>query len=144
MRRDRDVLARPPSDAAYRRELQSRAFDYISEHPSAVPKAFFWNGLVRTWDVWRPARVLDQTRFDGRVRGVEAVAVIMYWPLLALALAGLWRHRRHRDLVAGVLALALASSIVLTAAAAIRYRVPFEPLIVVLACSLLAPRPERS
>ncbi len=138
VRRDRDVFTRPRSDAEFRSALQHRAFDYIAEHPSSVPKAFFWNGLVRTWDVWRPSRIVGQTRFDGRVRRVEAVALVMYWPLLALALAGLWCHR-SRDLVAGVLALALASSVLFTIAAATRYRVPFEPLIVILACSLLAP-----
>jgi len=138
VRRDLDVYATPRSDVALRTELQSRAFGYIREHPSSVPKAFFWNGLVRTWDVWRPSRVLNQTRYDGRVRRVEMAALVMYWALLALALAGLWRHRRRRDLVAGVLALALASSVLFTIAAATRYRVPFEPLIVVLACSLLA------
>lgn len=140
VRRDRDVVRRPRSDAEFRSVLQKRARAYIREHPSSLPKAFFWNGLVRTWEIQRPSRILDQVRFDGRSRGVEKVALAAYWILLALAIAGLWRHRRRRDLVAGVLALALASSLLFTIAAATRYRVPFEPLIVILACSLLAPR----
>ena len=140
VRRDRDVVLRPRSDAEFRSVLQGRARDYVREHPSSVPKAFFWNGLVRTWEIQRPSRILDQARFEGRSRTVEKVALAAYWILLALAIAGLWRQRHRRDLVAGVLALALASSILFTIAAATRYRVPFEPLIVILACSLLAPR----
>jgi 4-hydroxybenzoate polyprenyltransferase len=88
--------------------------------------------------------VLDQVRYDGRVRWVEAVGLAMYWPLLVLALAGLWRHRRRRALLWPVLALALASSVLFTIAAASRYRVPLEPLVVIFACSLLArPAAER-
>jgi 4-amino-4-deoxy-L-arabinose transferase-like glycosyltransferase len=140
VRRDRDVIAHKRPDAEFRRVLQDRAFDYIREHPGSVPKAFFWNGLARTWDIWRPSKVLGQARFEGRSRAVEAVALGMYWVLLAFALAGLWRHRDRRDVVAGVLALALASSVLFTIAAATRYRVPLEPLVVIMACSLLAPR----
>ena len=95
---------------------------------------------MRTWEIQRPSRILDQARFEGRSRTVEKVALAAYWVLLVLAIAGLWRQRHRRDLVAGVLALALASSVLFTIAAATRYRVPLEPLIVILACSLLAPR----
>jgi len=61
--------------------------------------------------------------------------------LFVLALAGLWRRRRRRELVWPVLALALAASIVFTIDSGTRYRAPLEPLIAVLACSaVLVPR----
>jgi len=50
---------------------------------------------------------------------------------------GLWRLRRRRELVLPVLAMALAASVVFTVAAATRYRLPLEPLIVILACAAL-------
>ena len=64
--------------------------------------------------------------------------------LLPLALIGLWRARRRRALVLGVLAMALAASVVFTADSGTRYRAPLEPLIAVLACSaVLVPRAAR-
>ena len=137
--RDRDIFRKPRPEATFRRQLQRRAIDYVLDHPTSVPKAFFWNGVLRTWDLTTPSEVLDQTRYDGRVRWVEGVALAMYWPLLVLALIGLWRQRHRRELVWPVMGLALLSSVVFTIAAASRYRVPLEPLVVIFACSLLAP-----
>lgn len=136
-RRDADVIKRPRSDVAFRDELEQRALDYVREHPSSLPKAFFWNGLSRTWDVRRPARALDEVPFEGRTRAVAAVGLAIYYVLLIGALVGLWRLRSRREIVLPVLALALGASIVFTVAAATRYRVPLEPLVVLLACAAL-------
>ncbi len=122
-------------DAELRDELQSRAFDYIEDNPEAIPKAFFWNGLSRTWDVRSPDRILDEVGYEGRDRRVAKIGMIGYWLLLIGALIALWRERRRTTLVVPVLTGALAMSIVFTVAAGTRYRVPFEPILVVLACS---------
>lgn len=103
--------------------------------PLSVPRAFFWNGLSRLWDVRNPARALDEVPFEGRSEAVTAVGLALYLPLLALALWALWRHRARRALVLPVLAIALAASVVYTSASGTRYRAPLEPLIVALACS---------
>lgn len=142
--RDFDLLGEPRPDAQLRRELIDRAREYLVANPAAVPQAFFWNGLSRTWDIRRPARVLAEAPYEGRSKAVALVGLALYWLLLPLAIAGLWRWRARRELVLPVIAVAAASSIVFTVAALSRYRAPIEPLIVILACAalpLLAPRP---
>lgn len=139
--RDRDLpaRARTMTDTEFRAELQRRMREYIKEHPESVPKAFFWNGLSRLWDIRRPARVLDEARLDGRTPSVAAVGLGMYYLVLPLALLALWRLRGRRALVAPLLAMAFASSVIYTLDSGTRYRAPFEPVLVVLAaCSAVA------
>ena len=137
-KREADLFDGPPiPDAEFRAELQSRARDYVKEHPSSVPKAFFWNGLSRTWDIRRPAYAIDEVAFEGRNKTVSIVGIALYYVLLLAALVALWRLRARRTLVLPVLAMALAASIVFTTIAATRYRLPLEPMIVILACSQL-------
>jgi 4-amino-4-deoxy-L-arabinose transferase-like glycosyltransferase len=125
------------SEADLHTEMLSRAKDYIEDHPSSVPKAFFWNGIVRTWDLRPPARVLDEAPFEGRNRDVATVGMLVYWVLLAAALVALWRLRARRELVVPLLLGAAAMSVVFTVAAATRYRVPYEPVVVLLASSTI-------
>jgi len=139
--RDRDVFdpAHPRPDAVWRAELLRRARAYVSAHPDAVPKALFWNGLVRTWDLRTPARILDEVPFEGRSRGLTEVGLGMYWVLLALSLAGLWRLRRRLTLFLPVLTAVLAMAVVFTVDGGTRYRAEVEPLVVMLACSSAVP-----
>lgn len=138
--RDRDLFdpAHPLTDAELRARLNARGYAYIRAHPESVPAAFFWNGLSRLWDVRRPAHALGDAPFEGRPRGVAWAALIAYYPIALLALAGLWRLRHRRALVAGLLALALAASVVFTVTGGTRYRAPLEPLLVILAASVAA------
>ena len=129
------LLRTPTSDSEFQENLQQLAFDYIAENPASVPQAFFWNGIVRLWDLRDPSLALVEVPFEGRSVGATQLGLLMYYPLLGLALVALWRHRARRALVLPVLALALAASIVYTGASGTRYRAPLEPLIVVLACS---------
>jgi 4-amino-4-deoxy-L-arabinose transferase-like glycosyltransferase len=136
----REIVRVPRSDGELYRDLNRLAWDYVREHPLSVPQAFFWNGLSRLWDVRRPARVQTEARLENRNRVLSGIGLAMYWPLLALAIAGLvlaWRDGRRR-LVVAVLATALAASVVYTSDATTRYRAPFEPLVVVLAMSTVA------
>jgi len=138
--RDRDLLATPRPELELRKDLIERGREYIKEHPSSVPKAFFWNGLSRTWDIRRPSHVGNETQYDGRKLRVTQAGLAMYWLLLPLAFVGLWRLRRtRRDLVLSVLTSAVAASVVFTIVASTRYRVTFEPLIVILAAAGLLP-----
>jgi len=132
-------LDEPRSDAEFRADLQSPAFEYIQEHPFSVLEAFWWNGLGRFWDLRPPGAALDEAAFQGRSEALRAVGLSMYYLILALALAGLWRSRRRFELVAPVLALAITASLAFTVIAGTRYRAPLEPLLVILAASLLAP-----
>ena len=120
------------TDLELHQELKSRAYDYIRDHPDSLIKAFYWNGLTRTWDIRRPANAV----LEGRDRDLAYVSLFSYWVLLAAALAALWRLRSsHRQLVLVVLASAVSASVVFTTVAATRYRVPLEPVIVILAAS---------
>lgn len=134
--RDRDLFTqRPPlPEPVLRSRLKQRAMDYIRSHPSSVPKAFFWNGLSRLWEIRRPSHALAEVPFQGRVRGVAIAALAFYYVLAPLAVLGLWSVRRRRDLVAGLLMTGLIASIVFTVDSGTRYRATLEPVIVVLAC----------
>ena len=143
--RDVEVLDPPsweatPSEPEIREELISRAREYISDNPDAVPKAIFWNGITRFWDIRRPSNVLADAPFEGRRRSVASVGLAMYYILAPLALYGLWRIRhRHRDFAAFLVFSALAAIFVFSIASTTRYRVPFEPFIVILACAGILP-----
>jgi hypothetical protein len=139
--RDRDVFdpRHPRPDAVWRAELLRRARAYISDHPTSVPKALFWNGLVRTWDVRSPARILDEVPFEARSRHLTEIGLAMYWVLLAVALTGLWRLRRRLTLLLPILAAVAAMAVVFTVDGGTRYRAPVEPLLVVIACSSAVP-----
>jgi len=132
--REAQLFSGPPiSDAEFRTELQHRALHYIKEHPASLPKAFFWNGLSRTWDIRRPQYAIDEVAFEGRNKQVSIVGIAVYYFLLAAALVALWRLRARRTLVFPLLTMALGASVVFTSAAATRYRLPLEPALVVLA-----------
>jgi 4-amino-4-deoxy-L-arabinose transferase-like glycosyltransferase len=134
--RDRDLFdpRHPRGDAALRAELQRRAWAYISKHPTAVPKAFLWNGIVRTWDLRRPSHAFLEIPAEGRTRALAEVAFYAYWLLGALALVALWTVRRRREVVLPLVAIAVATSVVFTTDAGTRYRAPLEPVIAILAC----------
>ncbi len=125
----------PLSDVTLRSRLISAGVTYIKHHPESVPAAFFWNGLSRLWDVRSRSDALVEVPFEGRSRLVTNIGLDMYYVLLALALVGLYRARRRRALVLGILAVALGASIVFTAEAGTRYRAPLEPLIAVIAAA---------
>ena len=125
----------PLSDIELHSRLIHRALSYIGAHPTSVLGAFFWNGLSRLWDVRRRSRSLAEVPFEGRSRLLTNLGLDIYDVLLPLALIGLWRARRRRALVLGVLAIALGAAIVFTSDSGTRYRATLEPLIAVLACA---------
>jgi len=125
-------------------ELQRRALAYIKAHPASLPKAFFWNGLSRTWDIRRPQYAIEEVAFEGRSKPVSIVGIAIYYVLLAAALVALWRLRARRTLVYPLLTMALAASVVFTSAAATRYRLPLEPALVVLASYALVAALDKS
>jgi 4-amino-4-deoxy-L-arabinose transferase-like glycosyltransferase len=125
----------PLSDMQLHSRLIDSAVSYISAHPTSLLAAFFWNGLSRLWDIRHRARSLTEVSFEGRSRVLTNIGLDAYAILLPLALIGLWRARRRRALVLGVLGIALGASIVFTSDSGTRYRATLEPLIVVLACA---------
>lgn len=137
-------LDEPTSDAEFRSRMQDAAFEYIKDHPTSLAKAFWWNGIRRFWDLRSPSSAINEVAFQGRSEVVRGVGLGMYYLVLPLALAGLWRVRRRAEILAPALALAIAASLAFTVIAGTRYRAPLEPLLVILAASLLAPAAWRS
>jgi peptidoglycan/LPS O-acetylase OafA/YrhL len=66
---------------------------------------------------------------------VTNLGLDIYDALLPLALVGLWRARRRRALVLGMVAIALGAAVVFTGDSGTRYRATLEPLIAILACA---------
>ena len=126
------------NEADLRSDMQSFAVDNIKENPSWLPQAFFWNGIVRFWDIRKPATAVGEVEFQGRSRSVRWVGLAMYYLLLPLAALALWRLRHRRALVIPVAALAIGASVVFMVLGGTRYRAPLEPLLVIVAASLVA------
>jgi 4-amino-4-deoxy-L-arabinose transferase-like glycosyltransferase len=127
-------------EAEFHSTLRDLGVDYIQAHPFSVFPAMFYNGISRYWDLRPPGQAIDEAKFDGRSTKVRGIGMLMYYPLLILAVVGLWRLRRRREIVLPLLAAVVLVAIVFMIIGATRYRAPFEPVLVILACSLLAPR----
>lgn len=130
---DLSILKQRTSDHEFGARLRKLARDYISDHPSSVVKAFYWNGINRTFDVRTPPSAQYEAPFEGRVGWFSKVGAWCYLVVGLAALAGLWRHRRRRGLVLAVLALFFATAVAYTGDGGTRYRAPLEPLIAMLA-----------
>ena len=143
--RDQDLFDRrnPLPDDELRAELRDRALEYIEDNPSSLPKAIFWNGLSRFWDIRTPDSALNEVKFQGRSRSLTWVGLFIWWALLGLGLAGLWFARHRRALVVPLLAMFVLATFVYLGNSGTRYRAPFEPVFAVLACSALAHIRER-
>jgi 4-amino-4-deoxy-L-arabinose transferase-like glycosyltransferase len=138
----RDALAElereDANDAEFRDRLQELAWDYIKDNPGSVPAALVRNGILRFWDLRPPGQALDEVAFQGRSENVRRAGLAMYYVLLPLALIGLWRLRHRREIVLPLLAAFALAAGAFTIIAATRYRAPLEPVLAILACSLLA------
>jgi hypothetical protein len=127
------LMSQRMSDHEFASRLRHRAFDYIGDHPTSVVKAFYWNGINRTFDVRTPPSGQYEAPFEGRVGWFSKLGAWCYLFVALAALAGLWRHRARRGLVLAVLALFFATAVAYTGDGGTRYRAPLEPLFAVLA-----------
>jgi 4-amino-4-deoxy-L-arabinose transferase-like glycosyltransferase len=130
--------AHPLPEDELRAELRDRTFEYIEDHPSSVPKALFWNGLTRFWDVRDPDETLNEVQFQGRSRTLTWIGLGIWWLMLPLGLAGLWMARRRPGVTVPLVATFVLATFVYIGNSGTRYRAPFEPVFAVLACSAVA------
>jgi len=140
-KRDRELFTVKRTDGDLYNELNKRTRDYIKDNPSSLVKAFARNGVQRTWDLRPLGQVNYELAFEGRTTAVADIGWAMYIVLGLMTLFALWRlwRAKRRPLVLALLAVALTASAGYSTAGGTRYRQPFEPLIAVLAMSVIAP-----
>ena len=118
-------------------ELQSRltdlAVNYAGDHPGHVLAATFWSTL-RFFDLWNPvAMEREAARFSGEPPGLAQASVYAFWLLGVLAIAGCFTAaaRRVPRFIWLIPILTLASVILVYGDS--RYRLPAEPVFILLA-----------
>jgi len=131
------------SDAELRSRLLAQAREYVFEHPESLFEAYFWNGIVRFWDIQRPSNVEHGIEGSGRAKLTGFFGFGLYWLLVPFALLAFWRLRRSRAVFYALLASAIVLSISVIPDSTTRYRAPLEPVIAILACAAVVPLTQR-
>jgi 4-amino-4-deoxy-L-arabinose transferase-like glycosyltransferase len=123
-----------PGDESVRDErLRHLALDYMSDHRGDLPRVVGAR-VGRLWEVFRPHQTAEFDWTEGRGPDIGAWALLVYLATLALAVAGggvRWGRRRPLLPLAAIVA-----TVTITAAAfygAVRFRVPADVVLVVLA-----------
>jgi 4-amino-4-deoxy-L-arabinose transferase-like glycosyltransferase len=135
--RDADVpatLDQSEQDLIFRR----KALDYVDAHLGRLPVvvAARWGRITDIWNPWQQA---DLEHFpEGRETWVANSALLMWWVLLALGIAGVFVLRARRVPVYPLLALPVTvlTAITLTFATT-RYRATMETVVCVLAATAI-------
>jgi len=124
-----------PGDASQRDAVVRRdAVRYIRHHLHRLPVVMAMR-VGRLWDVYRPGQTLYLNAvLEGRTRAASRLAVISYWLMMPLAIAGVIVLRRRRipimPILGPVIGVTLAAAIFF---GVLRYRVSAEPSIVLAA-----------
>jgi 4-amino-4-deoxy-L-arabinose transferase-like glycosyltransferase len=127
--------AREPSVAAEKKRNVGR--DYIRDHLDRLPVVVAAR-LGRLWGAYRPFQMAEFSVAEGRPQWASLAGWWLFWPLFALAAAGVVILGRRSVQVFPFLAPLLIVTLVAAAFyGLIRFRVPAEPAIVVLAAVAL-------
>jgi hypothetical protein len=128
--------ATPPGDESERAvEYRRRGREYIRSHLDRVPYVVGVR-LGRIVDVYHPSENLLFGQIEGRDRRVSRAGQLMFWSMLVPALVGVIVLRRRRVRLVPLIAMvALATVTAIFAYGAIRFRMPAEIAIVVLAAA---------
>jgi hypothetical protein len=130
-----DRVSREPSSAAEQRRRLGR--DYMRDHLDRLPIVVSAR-VGRIWGVYRPFQLADFSVAEGRPKWVSLAGWAMFWPLLGLAIAGVViLRRRHISVFPLFAPLVLVTLVAAAFYGLIRFRVPAEPTIVVLAAVAL-------
>ena len=121
-------------ESGRRRDL---AFDYMGDHLDRLPVVVAAR-VGRLWGVFRPIETARDNQFEGRPMWASVAGLVMFVPLAAFAAAGLVILRRRRvpliPLVAPIVIVTLMAAMFY---GLIRFRVPAEVSLVVLAAVAL-------
>jgi Dolichyl-phosphate-mannose-protein mannosyltransferase len=114
---------------AYRKQ----GFDYARDHAGRVPLVAAVR-FARVWDLYRPLQQVQYESLEGRSRYASRAGLVLYYPTLLLAIAGVVVLRRRRLPVWPFVAYAVAVSVVgVTIYGITRFRIAAEPALIVLA-----------
>jgi 4-amino-4-deoxy-L-arabinose transferase-like glycosyltransferase len=114
-------------------EYRKQGLDYARDHAGRVPLVAAIR-LGRVWDLYRPLQQVQYEFLEGRSRWASRAGLVLYYPTLILAIAGVVVLRRRRFPVWPFLAFALTVSIVALSVYGItRFRIAAEPALIVLA-----------
>lgn len=126
-----DRVSLEPSEAAEQRRRLGR--DYRRDHLDRLPIVVTAR-IARIWGVYRPFQMADFSVAEGKPKWASLAGWTMLWPLLGLAAAGVVTLRRRAVSLLPLLAPLLLVTLVAAAFyGLIRFRVPADPPIVVLA-----------
>jgi 4-amino-4-deoxy-L-arabinose transferase-like glycosyltransferase len=128
-------------------EYRKIGLEYARDHAGRVPLIAAIR-FGRVWDFYRPLQQVQYEFLEGRSRWASRAGLVMYYPVLLLAIAGVVVLRRRRFPVWPLLSFIVAVTIVGTTVYGItRFRFAAEPALIVLAAvaidELIARRRDR-
>ena len=118
---------------------RERALNYINDGRRTQFVKVVAARVGRDWGVFRPADMISLNESEGRPRWLTELGMWFYYPLAALAIAGgvVLRRRSVRIWPLAVLPVIVTLAAVLSYGQT-RFRVPAEPVIVILAAATIA------
>lgn len=112
---------------------RARGLEFARDHAADLPRVIAAR-VGRQWDVFRPWQNTEFAPIEGRNKEAARLGLFMYYAMFPVSVLGL--HLLRRNKVRILPFVAVFASVTLTAAYAYgttRFRVPFEPLLCVLA-----------
>jgi 4-amino-4-deoxy-L-arabinose transferase-like glycosyltransferase len=127
---DVPMKARDKSEVS---DLQrEKAFDYIGDHLGRVPIVVAAR-VGRTFSLYAPGQSADLAVGEGRPHGLSLIGAALFWLLVPFAVAGALRLRGNPVLVPLLGPFVLVLVVAAAFYGAVRFRVPAEVSLVVLA-----------
>ena len=111
---------------------REKAFDYIGDHLGRLPIVVAAR-VGRTWGLYVPGQSADAAVGEGRPHGLSLVGAALFWVLVPFAVVGARRLRRNPVLVPLLGPFVLVTFVAAAFYGAVRFRVPAEVSLVVLA-----------
>jgi hypothetical protein len=112
---------------------RNQGIDYAKDHLGRLP-VVVGARILRAWDLYSPSQAQFVAEVEGRPTWTSQLGLVMYYPILALAVCGVIVLRQRKRM----LWILLAPPVLVTITCAIgfgltRYRMPAEPSLLVLA-----------